>query len=93
MLYLITYILNIFDVVATHFWVGRYGIDAELNPVGRWLIQNNAMWFAKIVVAGGCLYALYKFRNMFITKLCGWFVFGAYLLVCVWHIYLYVTWW
>lgn len=52
---LITYILNIIDYIFTSYWVKTFGIEAELNPIGQWMYENNLTWFFKIVVIGAML--------------------------------------
>lgn len=55
MILLITYILNIIDYLFTVHWVRLYGIEAEMNPLFRWMLEHNIAGFIKIFVAGGIL--------------------------------------
>jgi hypothetical protein len=55
MILLITYLLNLFDLAMTALWVKLYGIEAEANPIGRWLFENNMAWAVKIFAVGGLL--------------------------------------
>lgn len=55
MILLITYLLNLFDLAMTTLWVKLYGIEAEGNPIGRWLFENNMAWAVKIFAVGGLL--------------------------------------
>lgn len=65
--YLITsYILNIIDYIFTAYWVHKFGIEMESNPIGRWLFDNNIVWVYKIIIIGA-LFALIAF---FIKKKC-----------------------
>ncbi len=49
------YLLNIVDYLFTSYWVKLYGIEAEANPIGRWLFNNNMAWAVKIFAVGGLL--------------------------------------
>lgn len=56
--YLITaYALNIIDYIFTAYWVHKFGIEIEANPIGRWMFENNVAWVYKIFIVGG-LFAL-----------------------------------
>lgn len=58
MICLITaYLLNVLDYFITAHWVRKFGLDIELNPLGRWLFENNVAWVVKILLMGG-LFAL-----------------------------------
>jgi hypothetical protein len=45
------YALNIVDYFQTIYAVRLCGIRAELNPIGRFLLENNCGWVVKIIVA------------------------------------------
>ena len=51
----ITYLLNLFDLAMTTLWVRLYGIEAEANPIGRWMFEHNIAWAVKVFVVGGLL--------------------------------------
>ncbi len=83
----ISYFLNVADYLFTTLWVRLYGIDAEANPFGRWMIQNGMVGFVKIVVMAGlflllgilvkrCPRAKYAIR----------IVFGSYCVITTFHI-------
>lgn len=55
MIFLLTYLLNLFDLAMTSLWVKHYGISAEANPIGRWLFESNMAWAVKIFAVGGLL--------------------------------------
>ena len=52
MIYLITYLLNLFDLLMTNRLISLYGIEIEANPIGRLLYENNLTGFVKIFVIG-----------------------------------------
>ena len=58
MILFITYLLNLFDLAMTSLWVRLYGIEAEANPIGRWLFESNLSWVVKIFAVGGLLAVL-----------------------------------
>ena len=55
---IITYILNIIDYAFTSYWVSKYGIDVELNPIGRWMLTHNVAFAVKIFAVGAIMIAL-----------------------------------
>ena len=55
MILLLTYLLNLFDLAMTTLWVKLYGIEAEANPIGRWLFESDMAWAVKIFAVGGLL--------------------------------------
>lgn len=91
MLYLIAYLLNVFDAVATWLWVARYGIDVELNPIGRWSLENGLMWFFKLVVIGWSLLFMYANRDMTASVVGAWVILIVYAFICILHILLFIT--
>lgn len=57
--YLITaYALNIIDYIFTAYWVHKFGIEIEANPIGRWMFENNITWVVKIFIVGGAFAVL-----------------------------------
>lgn len=55
---IIAYVLNLFDLVMTNYWVNKYGLEIEGNPIGRWLYQTGAVYPVKIVGVGVLLWIL-----------------------------------
>ena len=55
---ILTYILNLIDYLFTLYWVRKFGIETELNPIGRWMFEQNVAWLFKIVIIGGLLGAV-----------------------------------
>ena len=43
MTYILAYLLNLFDLYMTLYWVHRYGLEAEGNPVGGVGVQTTAV--------------------------------------------------
>ena len=48
---ILIYILNLIDYWQTMYVVRLCGIGAELNPIGRFLLENNCGWVVKLIVA------------------------------------------
>ena len=46
---IITYILNVIDYYETIYLIQNCGIDGELNPVMRFLVENDCAFGVKIV--------------------------------------------
>lgn len=38
---IIAYILNLFDLGMTQYFIGKYDISIEGNPIGRWLFGSS----------------------------------------------------
>lgn len=51
------YILNVIDYIFTAFWVQKFGIEIETNPIGRWMFENDLAGAFKILFVGA-LFAL-----------------------------------
>ena len=48
-LLIIIYVLNIIDYIQTIYATRIFGINVELNPIGRYLLANNSAWTMKLV--------------------------------------------
>lgn len=57
------YVLNIIDLIATMQLVNYFSTNVEGNLYGKWLINNNLVYFVKIIVVALALFILYKFRK------------------------------
>jgi hypothetical protein len=53
-----TYLLNIVDYLETIYAVQLFGIEVELNPIGRFLLENNCAWVPKIIIVPMSLIAI-----------------------------------
>lgn len=56
---IIAYMLNLFDLICTNYWISLYGLSVEANPIGRWLYQNHLAAPVKVFGVGGLLIVLY----------------------------------
>lgn len=86
--YLITaYALNIIDYIFTAYWVHKFGIEIEANPIGRYMFSHNIAWAVKIFFVGG----LFALLGYFIKRepKAAWTAFiplVAYALIVIYHI-------
>lgn len=92
MSYLITaYLLNIIDYIFTAYWVRKFGIEIEGNPIGRWMFENNVAWVYKIFIVGG----LFAVLGVCIRKCpkAAWMAFiplVVYALIVIYHIFIFI---
>jgi hypothetical protein len=88
---ILTYLLNIIDYLFTLYWVRKFGIEIEGNPIGRWMFSHNIAWLFKIVLNGVLLGAVgwYIHRHPEDGYL-AWICLIVYGLLCLYHIGLYL---
>ena len=88
-MYIIIYLLNIFDFICTTYLVSKYGIEIEQNPIGRLFLTDTARaaeW--KILFIGCCIFTLYRFREHKLCKILSYIVLACYIILSVYHIYI-----
>lgn len=85
----ITYFLNLIDLIATLYLVSLFGLDVEANPIGRWLIETNLVYFVKIVVVGIIFLAMSKLNNK-TGNILSYILFISFSLLTVYHIVIWV---
>ena len=83
---IVIYVLNIIDLIATMLLVKRFGIQIEGNPIGKWLIETNLVWFVKIFIVGAALLLLFKFKNNKLAIVGWWITLITFSLLAVYHI-------
>ena len=90
MIYIIAYLLNVFDCIAT--WVGykKWGIEIELNPIGKWMLKTGTIFSVKLILIGALIFLLYTKRQYMISKIGIIIITVIYSLVCVNWILIYV---
>ena len=88
----ITYILNVIDYIFTAYWVSKFGIEIEGNPIARWMFENNVAWVFKILIVGGLTavvgYFIKRYPN---TAWIAYIPLVVYGLVVIYHIAIYVS--
>ena len=84
---IIAYLLNIIDYLFTAYWVHKFGIEIEANPIGRWMFENNVAWVYKIFIVGG-LFALigYFIHREPKAAWVAFIPFVVYALIVIYHI-------
>ena len=84
---IVIYVLNIIDLIATMLLVKCFGVQIEGNPIGKWLIETNLVWFVKIVIVGAALLLLYKFKNNKLAIVGSWITLITFSLLAVYHVF------
>ena len=83
----LAYLLNLTDYFFTKYWVTRYGIDAEFNPIGRWMFATGLAGFIKIFIVGGLFILLgYLVKRQPKASIANYLVFCVYGVVVAYHI-------
>ena len=82
---IVIYTLNIIDLIATMLLVKRFGIQIEGNPIGKWLIETNLVWFVKIVIVGAALLGLYKLQEIKIARTASTVILVVYSILVIYH--------
>ena len=92
--FIISYVLNIIDLVFTSVWVNKYGIDIEMNSIGKLLYTTNTVYAVKIFVIGALFILLYKL--ILIYPKWSWVataILIVYTLLVVYHILIAIILW
>ena len=88
-MYILTYVLSLFDLACTLYLTSKFGNDVEGNPIGRWLLSDKwAMVFFKVVVVGALIFLLWRFRDNNIARWGMYIACGVYVALAIYHIVL-----
>ena len=88
---IIAYVLNLFDLGMTWYFVSKYGIPIEGNPVGRWLFGHPVLLLIwKLGLVAMLLAVIYHFRNNQVANIGSWIVLGVYIALAIYHIILFI---
>ena len=82
---IVIYTLNIIDLIATMLLVKRFGLEIEGNPIGKWLIETNLVWFVKIFIVGAALLGLYKLQEIKIAHTASTVILVVYSILVIYH--------
>lgn len=82
---IVIYVLNIIDLIATMLLFKRFGIQIEGNPIGKWLIETNLVWFVKIVIVGVALLGLYRLQEIKIAHTASTVILVVYSFLVIYH--------
>ena len=81
------YALNIIDYIFTAYWVHKFGIEIEGNPIGRWMFENNVAWVYKIFIVGGAFAVLgYFIKRVPKAVISAKILLVVYALIVIYHI-------
>lgn len=88
---IIAYILNLFDLGMTQYFISKYGISVEGNPIGRWLFAHPILLLIyKLGLVAILLLVLYHFRNNRVANIGSWIILGVYITLAIYHIILFI---
>ena len=91
--YMIIYVLNILDLFFTSKWVNEYGIESELNPIGKFLLQYDMVFEIKLCVNLVLLIIIYIFEVFYdnkFAKICSYIITAFYSIIVLIHIILLI---
>lgn len=84
---LLIYLLNLFDLICTNYWISLYGLSVEANPIGRWLYQNHLAAPVKVFGVGGLLIVLYHaLKKHPQWNWTSWLLLAVYSIIAIYHI-------
>ena len=63
MIFFIVYLLNVIDLIITHYFINVLQAGVELNFIMLPLLNTWGIWFIKCGVMGAFLYLLYRYRE------------------------------
>lgn len=86
----ITYILNLLDLVFTLHLAKEYGDDIEGNPIGKLLLRSKAVTIAVKVLMAIPLAVLYIMHSHIVCRIILWVVFAAYTALTAYHVFIVV---
>lgn len=85
----IIWLLNLFDYIMTLKQVNKYDTDIEANPIMRFAMQNDVLFFImKIVLVSFWLFIMYQYRDSLICKIGCWILLIVYTALAIYHLYL-----
>ena len=84
---IIAYLLNLFDLICTNYWISLYGLSVEANPIGRWLYRNHLAAPVKVFGVGGLLIVLYHaLKKHPKWNWTSWLLLAVYSIIAIYHI-------
>lgn len=88
--YIITYLLSLFDLFCTMSLIKRFGLkETESNPLGRLLLKYPAVAYVyKFAVVGAALFALWYYRDITLAVIGVWVAFGVFCALTLYHLYI-----
>ncbi len=83
MIYLVVYLLNLLDLVLTHYAVTVWQVATEANFLMEPLLESWLIVFIKVVVSGAVLYMLWTRRHRKVTRVGIIFLLVLYIIVVI----------
>ena len=84
---IITYAMNVFDMICTKYLVKQYGIEIEGNPIGKLMLKSNiATVIIKAVSMAAVLFVLYYFKYNIALIV----IFAVYCALTIYHIFILI---
>lgn len=91
--YIISYILNLFDLIATLTLVKLYGVGVEANAFARLFIGDIwAVSAVKVVGVGILMLLIYRLKNRAYraSNVASWIILAVYAALAQYHIVIFV---
>lgn len=83
---ILIYLFNLFDLTMTWHWVQKFGIEYEINPIGKWILaEDYRIVLFKIILPIITLTLLYIFRQSKVIDIAAWVLFGFYGLLTIYN--------
>ena len=90
-MYILTYLLSLFDLACTLYLTARFGNEIESNPIGRILLSDKwTVVIFKVVVVGALIFLLWRFRDYDIARYGMYIACGVYTALAIYHIVLII---
>lgn len=87
---IITYLLNIGDLVFTLRLSKEYGNEIEGNPIGKMLMNNTLATVLVKVFMAIPMFGLYFLRRFAFCRVCVFVLFGIYVILTLYHIFIII---
>ena len=80
-----------FDLCATARLVRLYGIEAEGNPIGKWLLKNEfRVYIFKLLIPTIAMFVIHWLQAYLMARICMWVILALFVILTVYHIVLLV---
>ena len=90
-MYILIYLLNLFDLLCTTYLVSKYGIEIEQNPIGRVLYNNSQLLiYVKVLLVGFCLLILKRHSANIYCKVTSIILLILFILLSFYHIFILI---
>lgn len=88
-MYILIYLLNLFDLICTTYLVSKYGIEIEGNPIGRFIFTSaDTIILFKVLIPAAALVQLWKYREHKLAQVALWLLLIVFILLTLYHLYI-----